>query len=122
KEEVITVITFDLLLFNAIPFSPLLEMPALTIPYDKEFLYLVHHIALEQEQQKLGREVIMNNYMQEIVIHLFRYIESQSWLQTYIEKLHYLTDKRLLAIVNYIHQNLDKDLTNKAVSKIALVS
>jgi AraC-like DNA-binding protein len=122
KNEILTVISFELLLYNAFPFFPLLNMPAFPLPNDKEFSYLVYHLALENEQQKLGKNIIMNNYMQEIVIHLFRYIESQSELVKHIDKLHYLTDKRLVEIINYIHKNLHKDLSNKAIAEIAFVS
>ena len=122
KKEIVTIITFEVLLYNAFPFFPLLQMPPFPIPADGEFAYLVKHIALESEQDKLGREIIIRNYMQEMVIHLFRYIDSQPHLKASIEKLHYLTDKRLVDIVHYINENLHSDLSNKSIAHIALVS
>ena len=44
---------------------------------DEEFGFLVKHIALENEQSKLGRDKLIRNYMEEIMIHMCRYIESQ---------------------------------------------
>ena len=82
----------------------------------------MQHIVLEEEQNKLGREKILSNYTEEIVIHTFRYIDSQPHLKKYVEKLGFLTDKRLVDIVHYIHDNLDKDLSNKAIANIAYVS
>jgi AraC-like DNA-binding protein len=122
KEEVITVIEFEILLFNTMQFFPLLGMPPITIPHDDEFLYLVTHLAIEKQQQKLGKEIIIASYIQEILIRLFRYIESSPKLAIHLEKLNYLTDKRLVSIINYIQHNLEKDLSNKAVAEIALVS
>ena len=122
KKEVFTIVGFNLCLYNAIPFFPLLEMPPFALPADEEFGYLIKHIALEEEQNKLGRDKIISNYMQEIVIHLFRYMESQPHLNKYVEKLEFLTDKRLVDIVHYIHENLDKDLSNKSVAHVAYVS
>ncbi len=122
KKEVFTILGFDLFLYNAIPFFPLLEIPPFALPADEEFSYLIKHLTLEEEQHKLGREKILSNYMEEIVIHLFRYIESQPNLKKYVEKLEFLTDKRLVDIVHYIHDNLEKDLSNKSIANIAFVS
>jgi AraC family transcriptional activator of mtrCDE len=121
-KDVITVINFELLLYDAIPFFPLLGIPSLPVPYDQEFFYLVQHLALEEEQRKLGREIIMKNYMQEIMIHLFRHLETQPQFESALKNLDYLADIRLASIVNYIQQNLDKDLSNKTIAKIASVS
>jgi AraC family transcriptional regulator, arabinose operon regulatory protein len=121
-KSVITVINFEVLLYNAIPFFPLLGISSLPIPYDQEFFYLVQHLALEEEQRKLGRDIMMNNYIQEIMIHLFRYLETLPQFQSALKNLDYLTDKRLATIVNYIQQNLQKDLSNKSIAKVAFVS
>lgn len=122
KKEVFTIIGFDLFLYNVIPFFPLLEMPPFALPADEEFAYLIKHITLEEEQQKLGRETIISNYMEEIVIHLCRYIDSQAPLKKFVEKLAFLSDKRLVDIVHFIQDNLDKDLSNKSIANIAYVS
>jgi AraC-like DNA-binding protein len=121
-KEVVTFVCFDVLLYNAIPFFSILGIPSFPLPPDEEFAYLVRHIALEEEQNKLGREKIISNYMQEIVIHMCRYIDSQPHLKKYIEKLDYLTDKRLIDIVRYIENNLDKELSNKQIAHVAMVS
>lgn len=122
KKEVFTIVGFDVLLYNVIPFFSIIDIPSFPLVADKEFSHLIKHIALEQEQNKLGREKIITNYMHEIVIHMCRYIDSQPQLKKYVEKLDYLTDKRLVDIVRYIQNNLDKDLSNKAIAHIAFVS
>jgi AraC-like DNA-binding protein len=120
--ETITIIRFDLILYNAFPFFPLLDMPSFPLSADNEFAYLVRHIALEEEQNKLGRDKIISNYMEEIVIHMCRYIESKPALKKYFEKLEFLTDKRLIDIVHYIQDNLEKDLSNRSIANVAFVS
>jgi len=121
-KEVFTIVGFDVLLYNAISFFKIIEMPVFPMPHDIEFEYLIRHIVMEEHQRKLGRETIVSNYMEEIVIHLCRYIDTQPKLKQYIEKLEYLTDKRLVDIVHYIQENLEKDLSNKAIARVAFVA
>lgn len=121
-KEVWSILSFDVQLYSAIPFFNTLDMPPFPLPADTEMFYLIRHICLEAEQNKLGRDLIINNYMQEAVVHLMRYIDSQPHLRTYVERLSYLTDKRLVEVVRYIQNNMDKDLRNKAISKIAYMS
>lgn len=120
--ELFTVVIFDVLLYDAIPFFEVLELSGFTIPYDEEFAFLVKHIALESELQKLGYQKIIGNYMEELMIHLCRYMESQPYFDKYIERLEFLTDRRLVDIVKYIQTNIDKDLSNKTIAQIAFVS
>ncbi|MBL0065387.1 MAG: hypothetical protein IPP38_10265 [Bacteroidetes bacterium] len=45
-------------------------MPPFALTKDEEFGFLVKHIALENEQNKLGRDKLIRNYMEEIMIHM----------------------------------------------------
>jgi len=122
KEKLVTYVAFDTILYNAFPFFPLLDLPAFIIPRGDVFATLLKEICLEEEQNRLGKDSILKNYLGELVVHLFRFIESRPDLKKPVEKLHYLTDVRLINIVNYIQENLDKDLTNAAIAKVAFVS
>ncbi len=121
-KQLYTLMAFDISLFNAIPFFEVLDMPAFTIPPDEEFGFLVKHTALEFHQNKLGKDKLIRSYMEEMVIHLCRYLESQPNFQKHIEKLEFLSDRRLVDIVKYVQTNLEKDLSNKTISNIAYVS
>ena len=121
-KEMFTVVAFDAMIYDAIPFFEILEMPAFALPPDEELNFLVRHITCENETDKLGRDKIMSNYMEEILIHICRYIESQPEFRMYIDKLDFLTDRRLVDIVKYIRENLEKDLSNKAIANIAFIS
>jgi len=120
--ELCTFVTFDLLLYDTIPFFEMLGIPQISLPPDEEFGYLVKHIAIEDELNKLGRDKIIRNYMEEIIIHMCRYMDSQSRFQPFMEKLEFLNDRRLVDIVKYIQDNLEKDLSNKIIATIAYVS
>lgn len=120
--ELVTIVSFDVMLYDAIPFFEVLEMPPFALPPDIELEFLMRHIALEYEMNKLGRDKIISNYMEEIMIHVCRYLESQPDFKRYIDKLDFLTDRRLVDIVKYIRDNLDKDLSNKTIANIAFIS
>lgn len=120
--EVFSIVGFEVQLYDAISFFSVLEMPPFPLPSDQEFYHLIRHICLEAEQNKLGRDVLIKNYMHEMLIHMFRYIESQPYLRKYIDKLNYLTDKRLIDIVQYVQEHLGSDLSNKAIANVAYIS
>lgn len=120
--HLISFVSFESILYNAFPFFPLLELPSFSIPEDKELSHLIREICIESEENRLGRDLILKNYLNEMVVLLFRYIESKPELRKPIEKLNYLTDVRLISIVKYIEENLEKELSNSAIAKVAHVS
>ncbi|MBP6335061.1 MAG: helix-turn-helix transcriptional regulator [Bacteroidia bacterium] len=120
--EAYTFVALDISLFNAIPFFEVLDLPPFLIPPDAEFAFLVKHIAREFHNEKLGRNMIIRNYMEEIVIHLCRYLHSQPEYKNYIDRLEFLSDRRLVDIMKYIQTNLEKDLSNKIIANVAYVS
>lgn len=122
KKEIFTVVLFETLLYNAIPFFEILGIPDFPLPEDEEFGYLINRISLECEQQKIGRDRIIENYIEEIFIHMCRYMDQVPDLKRHLEKLEYLTDRRLVDIVKYIHENLEKDLSNETMASVACVS
>jgi AraC-like DNA-binding protein len=120
--ELFTVVSFDAMIYDAIPFFEILELPPFSLPPDEELGFLIKHITCEYELEKLGRDKIIANYMEEILIHICRYMESQPDFKKYVDKLDFLTDRRLVDIVKYIRENLDKDLSNKAIANVAYIS
>ncbi len=120
--HLISFVSFESILYNAFPFFPLLELPSFSIAQDKELSHLMREICIENEENRLGRNVILKNYLNEMIVLLFRYIESKPELRKPIEKLNYLTDVRLISIVKYIEENLEKELSNSAIAKVAHVS
>ncbi len=121
-KELLTFVRFDVELFDIIPFFSSLDIPIFHIEPNEELSFLLKRIAIEQESKRLGYNNIINNYMGELIIYICRYIESRPEFQTYLNKLEFLADKRLVDIVKYVSDNLDKDLSNKTIAGIAFIS
>ncbi len=121
-KELLTFVRFDVELFDIIPFFRSLDLPIFHIEPNEELSFLLKRIAIEQESKRLGYNNIITNYMGELLIYICRYIESQPDLQQYLTKLEFLADKRLVDIVKYVGENLDKDLSNKTIASIAFIS
>mgnify|MGYP001182253254 CR=1 FL=1 len=121
-KELLTFVRFDVELFDIIPFFSSLDLPIFRIEPNEELSFLLKRIAIEQESKRLGYNNIITNYMGELLIYICRYIEAQPDLQQYLTKLEFLADKRLVDIVKYVGENLDKDLSNKTIASIAFIS
>ena len=121
-KELLTFVRFDVELFDIIPFFSSLDLPIFHIEPNEELSFLLKRIAIEQESKRLGYNNIITNYMGELLIYICRYIEAQPDLQQYLTKLEFLADKRLVDIVKYVGENLDKDLSNKTIASIAFIS
>ncbi len=121
-KELLTFVRFDVELFDIIPFFSSLDLPIFHIASNEELSFLLKRIATEQESKRLGYNSIINNYMGELIIYICRYIESNPELQSYLGKLEFFADKRLVDIVKYVGDNLDKDLSNKTIAGIAFIS
>jgi AraC-like DNA-binding protein len=65
---------------------------------------------------------LLKNYTEELVILLMRYLASQPDYEKKIEKINFLTDERLVAIIQYISENLGGDLSNKRLAEVVYLS
>ena len=122
KKEVFSFAGFDVMLYDAVPFFSILELPGFAMPYDNELSFLIRQLCIEAEQDKIGKPVLLQNYTEEVVIQICRYIDSQPQFEKNIEKINYLTDKRLIKLIQFIQENLGGDLSNKRLSEIAFLS
>jgi AraC-like DNA-binding protein len=122
KNNVFTVFQFDTLLHNAVPFFPLLGLHPFVLPKDEALNFFLHQLCMEEEQEKLGRKILLKDFSSEVIILLFRYLSSQKQFAENIQKASYLLDERLVRIIKYIQENLDKDLSNNRLAEVALLS
>jgi len=120
--EAFTLVFFDVDIYNAFGLFSFMELPGMIIPPDEELGFLVKSIALEEAQDKIGRQNLITNYIEEIVIHICRYINSEPKFQNNVQKLVLSGDKRLLDILKYIKMNLGKDLSNAVLADIACLA
>lgn len=122
EKDVFSLLGFDVLIYGAIPFFSILELPCIGIPFDEEMSYLIRNIIIEDEANKIGRLSLIDNLTKEVTIHICRHIHSRPEFEKNIEKLDFLLDRRLVNIIHYIQANLDKDLSNETIASLAYVS
>ncbi len=120
--EVLTIIFFDVSIYNAFGLFSFMELPTIVLPPDEEMDFLIKNIALEEALDKIGRDSLIKNYIFEIIIHICRYINSQPQYAKYIEKLTLSADKRLLDMLKYIKDHIGDDLTNDILADQACVA
>jgi AraC family transcriptional regulator of arabinose operon len=121
-EDSFVIIRFDVLIYNVISLFSILEMQGFTMPPNEELATVVQKMLEEDEQVRIGRNKMLNTLTEQMVVHLFRSIANQPNYDKFVDKIDYLLDKRLINIIKYIHDNLEKDLSNKAIASIAYVS
>ncbi len=122
KKDIFSIIGFDVAIYGAIPFFTILELPCFRMPWDEEMNYLMATIIKEEEDAKIGRDRLLRNLAEELVIHICRYIYSKPEFRKNFEKINYLLDKRLVTIIQYIQSNLHEDLSNNRIAELAYVS
>jgi AraC-like DNA-binding protein len=122
NKEVFSFVAFDVNLYGSIPLFKVLELGSVNIPYDEEFAFLLSNLCIEFSQDKIGKARLLKNYTEELVIYIFRYIASQPQYNSKIERINFLTDARLVSIVQYISENLGGDLSNKRLAEVAFLS
>ncbi len=122
KKDIFSIIGFDVAIYGAIPFFSILELPCFILPKNEEMSYLMDAIIIEEESRNLGRDRMLKNLTEELVVHICRYIHSKPQYQKNFEKISYLLDKRLVNIIHFVQNNLKKDLSNHIIAEIAFVS
>ncbi|MBL0102532.1 MAG: helix-turn-helix transcriptional regulator [Bacteroidetes bacterium] len=118
----ISIVAFDVTLYEAIPFFEVLDIPPFPISESEELAFNIRHLVAENEMNRLGHDKIVNNYMEEILINVCRFINDNDSFKPFMDKLNFLADRRLVDIVKYIRENLDKDLSNKTIANVAYIS
>lgn len=121
-EDSFVVIRFDAMIYNAISLFTILELQGVTIPPNAEMNEMIEKMLEEEEQNNVGKAKMLETLTEQLIIHLFRHISKDNSFAKLIEKMDYLLDKRLINIIKYIQENLEKDLSNKAIAKVAYVS
>ncbi len=120
--EVLSLLFFDVSISNAFGLFSFMEFPAIVLPPDDELDFLIKNIVLEEALDKIGRDSLIKNYIQEIVIQISRFINSQPHFEKYVNRLSMSADKRLLDMLKYIKDHLDQDLNNTILADQACVA
>jgi AraC-like DNA-binding protein len=121
-KDVFSILGFDVHIYGAIPFFSILELPCFIIPADTELNYLMQTMISEEETDNLGKERLLRNFTEELVVHLCRFIYKKPEYIKNFEKIVYLLDKRLVNIIQYVSANLGDDLSNVKIAEKIYVS
>ena len=122
NSEVFEFVSFEVLLHNTFHLFKILQLPRIPLPFDDELAYLIRELCREHYDDKLGRERLLKNYTEEMVIRIIRYIASLPQYEKNLEKINFLGDKRLAAIVEYIRENMGGDLSNRRLAQVTFLS
>ena len=122
KEMVFSFVAFDVLLYENIPLFKVLDLPFIPMPYDQELSTLIQNICVEFFFDRMGKDRLLKNYTEEVVVQIFRYISTQPQYSKNVNKVDYLFDKRLVSIIQYIQEHLGDDLSNKKIAEVAFLS
>jgi AraC family transcriptional regulator of arabinose operon len=122
KKQLHSIVSFDALLYDSIPFFSILDLPAISIPHNEELTYLVRELVLEEAKSEIGKEVLLQSMTQQVLIRICRYLETQEQFAPNFERVRYLTDKRLVDVITFVKGNLEKDLSNSALASVSFLS
>jgi AraC-like DNA-binding protein len=122
SKDIFSIVGFDVHIYGAIPFFSILELPCFIMPIDEEMNYLMNTMVFEEHDNGIGRERLLKSFTEEMVVHICRFIHGKPEYEKSFEKIAYLLDKRLVNIIQYIHSNLNEDLSNNRIAEKAYVS
>ncbi len=122
NDDLFSIAGFEVLIHGAIPFFSIIDLPTLRIPYNSEISNTLNEMMNEVEADNIGKTALLNKKAFELVIFICRYIYNNPTLDMNLQKLKFLNDKRLIDIIQFIQDNLEKDLANHQIASLAYVS
>lgn len=116
-------ITFDSKVFESVNFFQSLDIPTFVIKSSDKIKYIISDILNENRSSFPGKQRIIKLDTEKLVVEIVRYILSNNlFVEQLATNATYFKDPRLLDIFGYIKENLNGDLSNKALANVANVS
>jgi len=122
NDHIFNIIAFEVTVYGAVPFFSIMQLPSILMQPNEEISAIIHNIMTEEHGEKVGKQALIKKFMDQLVIHICRYIYDHQEYKSQISKLDYLLDKRLINIIEHIQNNLDQDLSNQKIADLAYVS
>lgn len=123
QDDDFSVINFESKIFDAVNYFSSLDIPPFVISQSSELNELIVKILKEFFDLKVGKERVIQNLMEQIVVESIRYIvDNKMFLEQLATNTTYFKDPRLIEIFKHIKENLSGDLSNKMLANIANVS
>jgi AraC-like DNA-binding protein len=122
-EDHYTYISFEAKVFDSVSFFSSLDIPPFAISNRPEIERLVSKLIRETHEHRVGRERVIRNFTDQLVVEVVRYIlDNNLFVEQLATNSTYFKDPRLLNIFAYIKENINGDLSNKKLAEVASVS
>lgn len=119
----ISLIYFDLRVFDTVHFFSSIEVPHLYIANDHELLLCIDKIIEEHIMERPGFQRMQLALTEQMMIRLIRYMQQVEPFKRLIQtNVTYFKDPRLIDLFAYVKENLSGDLSNKVLADVANVS
>lgn len=116
-------INLDAKVFDSVNFFSSLDIPPFVIPNNEKINTIIDIVLKENSSDEAGYERVIKLECDRLVVEIIRYIlHNNLFIEQLATNSTYFKDPRLLDIFAYIKENLDGDLSNKALANVANVS
>lgn len=111
-------VSFNAKVYEAIDLFKFVNISAFKLERNTGIHTLFQNIITETQQNRLGKEEILQNLAECLVIELIRHIiENNLFIDQLVLKAAALTDLRLATLFKYIANNIPNDLSNKVMAR-----
>ena len=116
-------ISFDVKVLECVDLLSLLDIPALKIMPNEYIVSLYQYILYQNTRPAIAQSALLDHAITILAIEIIRFIFSQKlFLDAFVRKMKYFQDVRILNILTYINNNLEKELSNKVLAELAHIS
>lgn len=123
EEDCISLVNFESKVFDVVNFFNSLDIPPFIIRFNDRVAVLIEDIVKELENGTVGKERVLKSLTEILMIELLRHIlKNRLFTEELSTNATYFKDPRLIDLFNYIKTNLNGDLSNKVLAKVANVS
>lgn len=123
EEDCISLIHFESKVFDVVNFFNSLDIPPFIIRFNDRIASLMEDIMKELENGTVGKERVLKSLTEIMMIELLRHIlKNRLFTEELSTNATYFKDPRLIDLFNFIKTNLNGDLSNKVLAKVANVS
>lgn len=123
EDDCISIVGFESKVFDVVNFFNSLDIPPFIIRFNDNLATTIEELMKEVEVNNVGKERALKSHTELLVIELLRHIlKNRLFLEELSTNATYFKDPRLIDLFNYIKTNLEGDLSNKILAKVANVS
>lgn len=123
EEDCISMVNFESKVFDVVNFFNSLDIPPFIIRFNDRIAEVIEDMVKEMETGTVGKERVLKSLTEILMIELLRHIlKNRLFTEELSTNATYFKDPRLIDLFNYIKTNLNGDLSNKILAKVANVS